>query len=59
MMDFINPTVDPKLQDPMGGKDEISNYVIVCRKATQFKSDMGPKRGIGCIHKGMVDIYYS
>ena len=49
MMDFINPTVDCKVARSMGGKDEISNYVIVCRKATQFKSDMGLQRGIGCI----------
>jgi len=43
----------------MGGKDEISNYVIVCRKANQFKSDMGSKEELDIFYKGMVDIYYS
>ena len=37
---FFQPTVDHKLARSLGGKDEIDNYVIVSRKANQFKSDM-------------------
>ena len=56
---FYHPTVDHKVARSMGGKDEISNYVIVCRKANQFKSDMGSKEELDAFYKGMVDIYYS
>ena len=56
---FYQPTVDHKVARSMGGKDEISNYVIVCRKANQFKSDMGSKEELDTFYKGMVDIYYS
>jgi hypothetical protein len=43
---FFQPTVDHKLARSLGGKDEISNYVIVSRQLDTF-------------YKGMVDIYYS
>ena len=56
---FYQPTVDHKVARSMGGKDEINNYVIVSRKANQFKSDMGSKQELDAFYKGMVDIYYS
>ena len=56
---FFQPTVDHKLARSLGGKDEISNYVIVCRKANQFKSDMGSKDELDTFYKGMVDTYFT
>jgi hypothetical protein len=56
---FFQPTVDHKLARSLGGKDEISNYVIVCRKANQFKSDMGSKEELDTFYKGMVDTYFN
>ena len=48
---FYQPTVDHKVARSMGGKDEISNYVIVCRKANPLKSDMGPKEELDAFIK--------
>lgn len=56
---FFQPTVDHRLARSHGGKNEISNYVIVSRKANQFKSDMGSKEELDAFYSGMINTYYS
>lgn len=56
---FFQPTVDHKVARSHGGKDEIGNYVIVSRKANQFKSDMGSKEELQLFCKGMMETYYN
>jgi hypothetical protein len=56
---FFQPTVDHKVARSHGGKDEIDNYVIVSRKANQFKSDMGSKEELQLFCKGMMETYYN
>tara|TARA_B110000503_G_C6808050_1_gene273881 strand:- start:12 stop:470 length:459 start_codon:yes stop_codon:yes gene_type:complete len=55
---FFQPTVDHRLARSLGGKDTISNYVIVSRKANQFKSDMGSKEELDVFYKGMTETFW-
>ena len=57
MTDF-SITVDHKVARSLGGKDVISNYVIVCRKATRLKVTWVQEE-LDTFYKGMIDIYYS
>ena len=56
---FFQPTVDHIVPRSAGGLDEISNYVIVSRKANQFKSDMETLEELDSFCKGMKQIYFS
>lgn len=55
---FFQPTIDHKIARSLGGKNEISNYVVVSRKANQFKSDMSSKEELNLFYKGMMETYY-
>jgi len=55
---FFQPTVDHKIARSHGGKDEVSNYVIVSRKANQYKSDMSSREELDLFYAGMLETYY-
>ena len=55
---FFQPTVDHKVARAHGGTDSIDNYVIVSRKANQFKSDMGSEEELDHFYEGMKRTYF-
>ena len=55
---FFQPTVDHKVARAHGGTDSINNYVIVSRKANQFKSDMESKEELDHFYEGMKKTYF-
>ena len=55
---FFQPTVDHKIARTHGGEDSINNYVIVSRKANQFKSDMGTEEELEHFYQGMKSTYF-
>ena len=55
---FFQPTVDHIIPRSAGGNDELSNYVIVSRKANQFKSDMETLEELENFYQGMKTIYF-
>jgi hypothetical protein len=56
---FYQPTLDHRVARSNGGKDELNNYVVVSRKANQFKSDMETLEELDCFYKGMKQVYFS
>ena len=56
---FYQPTLDHRLARSNGGKDELSNYVVVSRKANQFKSDMSNREELDSFYQGMLKTYFS
>lgn len=56
---FYQPTLDHILARSNGGKDELSNYVVVSRKANQFKSDMETLEELDCFYQGMKRVYFT
>jgi hypothetical protein len=56
---FYQPTLDHILARSNGGKDELSNYVVVSRKANQFKSDMETLEELDEFYQGMKRVYFS
>jgi len=55
---FFQPTVDHIIPRSAGGKDELSNYVVVSRKANQFKSDMETLEELDKFYNGLKSIYF-
>jgi hypothetical protein len=55
---FFQPTVDHIIPRSLGGEDSISNYVIVSRKANQFKSDMNSQEELDNFYNGMKTVYF-
>ena len=56
---FFQPTVDHRTARTHGGKDSIDNYVIVSRKANQFKSDMNSEEELDHFYEGMKKTYFN
>jgi hypothetical protein len=56
---FYQPTVDHRIPRSEGGKDELSNYVIVSRKANQFKSDMNSLEELNKFYNSLKTVYFS
>ena len=56
---FYQPTVDHRIPRSEGGKDELSNYVIVSRKANQFKSDMNSLEELDKFYNSLKTVYFS
>jgi hypothetical protein len=56
---FYQPTLDHRVARSNGGKDELNNYVVVSRKANQFKSDMETLEELDCFYTGMKQVYFS
>ena len=55
---FYQPTIDHIVARSDGGLDVIENYVVVSRKANQWKSDMGSEEELDCFVAGMRRTYY-
>ena len=55
---FFQPTVDHRIPRSEGGKDELLNYVIVSRKANQFKSDMNSLEELDKFYNGLKTVYF-
>ena len=56
---FYQPTVDHRIPRSEDGKDELSNYVIVSRKANQFKSDMSSLEELDKFYNSLKTVYFS
>lgn len=56
---FYQPTLDHIIARSHGGKDELSNYVVVSRKANQYKSDMETVEELEKFYQGMKKVYFS
>jgi len=56
---FFQPSIDHIKNRADGGLDELSNYVVVSRKANQWKSDMTSREELECFYQGMIKTYYS
>jgi hypothetical protein len=56
---FYQPTVDHRIPRSEDGKDELSNYVIVSRKANQFKSDMNSLEELDKFYNSLKTVYFS
>ena len=64
---FYQPTIDHKVSraraKALGWSDDqincIDNYVVVSRKANQWKSDMESKEELERFHSGMIATYFS
>jgi hypothetical protein len=56
---FYQPTVDHRIPRSEDGKDELSNYVIVSRKANQFKSDMISLEELDKFYNSLKTVYFS
>lgn len=55
---FYQPTIDHRIAKSNLGLDDISNFVIVSRKANQWKSDMGSKLEFDQFVNGMNNTYF-
>lgn len=64
---FYQPTIDHIVSraqaKAMGWSEEqincVENYVVVCRKANQYKSDMVSKEELDHFYNGMISTYFS
>lgn len=56
---YYQPTIDHKIARSNSGLDDISNFIIVSRKANQWKSDMSSKEEFDHFVKGMNNTYFT
>jgi hypothetical protein len=55
---FYQPSIDHIIPRAQGGKDELSNYIVVSRKANQYKSDMSSLEELTHFFEGVRKTYY-